>query len=216
MAKANTKTATTKTVQRATILKSAPRDKKEKVLSFLEKQDAIALLVIEAASAIETHNLDGLGKWLTLGNALKTYQTNWVANGGSLNARATKKAPLASWLAYWKASAFSYLDENSVSDALFIANNWDKVATESKKDLEGKLAGLESGSVKDKINKQLNKQAGGKAQGPANKNTSKKNKPVTAQSIVDTALATATKHDVSIADVLKTLKATLEKAIKKS
>lgn len=225
MAKANTKAATTKaatatkTVQRATILKSAPRShaKIEDVPTFLQMQDKIALKVIDAAQAIKDHNSSGLGKWLTLGELLVEYKKNWVVNGGKPNARSTKANPNASFLSYWKGGSFAYLSENDVSGAMFIAENWGKVSAADKADLDGSLLSGEVGTVKNAVKKAIDaksKKAGGKAQGPANKNTSKK--PVTAQSIVDTALATATKHDVSIADVLKTLKATLEKAIKKS
>jgi len=52
-------------------------------------------------------------------------------------------------------------------------------------------------------------------QGPATSGTSKKTETVSAQSIVDNALATAAKHNIKIADVLLTLKNTLEKTAKK-
>ena len=58
----------------------------------------------------------------------------------------------------------------------------------------------------------------GVKQGPATSATSKKTKKsatVSAQSIVDNALATAAKHNIKISDVLLTLKNTLEKTAKK-
>ena len=58
---------------------------------------------------------------------------------------------MGSFKAYWQASDFGYLSTNTVSDAIYIAENSAIVNAETRKDIEGNLTGLSSDNIKKKI-----------------------------------------------------------------
>ena len=106
------------------------------------------------------------------------------------------------------------MNKYHASDAVKIAQNWAFAAQIDPEEIA--VGGVNK--IRMAIDEVINGKKKAPKQGPATSGTSKKSKKsatVSAQSIVDNALATAAKHNIKIADVLLTLKNTLEKTAKK-
>ena len=211
MAKTATKTAktsktATKTAQKIVNIKTTTKQRKAKT----EKPDLSKLnsplfdTVIDNTEKLTAHNKTGLSYWKAIGDSIISIRKNWIAAGGDIKARGD-----ASFASYRDNSAIGFMSKQDVSDAILIAKNWSVV---TKIDDTESLNGLGVSACKKAIKAAQKKPS---KQGPATSATSKKNETVSAQSIVDNALATAAKHNIKIADVLLTLKNTLEKTAKK-
>ena len=204
-AKKTAKTSTaTKTAQRAVKIKTNKSQRKAKA----EKPDLSKLnsplfdTVIDNTEKLTENAKTGLSYWKAIGDSIIEIRANWIANGGDIKARGD-----ASFKTYRETSPIGFMSKQDVSDAMLIAKNWSVVC---KMDNTESLDAMGVSKCKKAIS-DAKKPA--QQQGPANKNTSKKT--VSAQSIVDNALATAAKHGVAVSDLLITLKTTLEKTAKK-
>ena len=211
MAKTATKTAktsktATKTPVRAVNIKTNKSQRKAKA----EKPDLGKLnsplfdTVIDNTEKLTENAKTGLSYWKAIGDSIISIRANWIANGGDIKARGD-----ASFKTYRETSPIGFMSKQDVSDAMLIAKNWSVVC---KMDDTESLDAMGVSKCKKAIS-EAKKPA--QQQGPANKNTSKKTKSVSAQSIVDNALATAAKHGIKVSDLLITLKTTLEKTAKK-
>ena len=165
--------------------------------------------VIDNTEKLTANAKTGLSYWKAIGDNLIEIRKNWIANGGDIKARGE-----ASFSTYRDNSSIGFMSKQDVSDAILIAKNWSIV---SKMDDTESLDAMGVSKCKKAIKDTQKKSS---KQGPATSGTSKKSKKtksetVSAQSIVDNALATAAKHNIKIADVLLTLKNTLEKTAKK-
>jgi len=225
--KKTTKTSTaTKTTQRATVIKTTPaqRRTKKETLSF-ENIIAPLLAGIEENQVLIHDNAKlGATYWKGIGDYLIELQSAWIANGGDIAWRGKNrtKNPISSEhpesFPEFRERVTS-LNKHHASDAVKIAQNW---AFAAQIDPEEISAGGVN-KIRTKIDEVINGKKKTPKQGPATSGTSKENKKtgdeksdtVSAQSIVDNALATAAKHNIKIADVLLTLKNTLEKTAKK-
>jgi len=202
--KKTAKATATKTPVRATKIKTNKSQRKAKA----EKPDLSKLnsplfdTVIDNTEKLTENAKTGLSYWKAIGDSIIEIRANWIANGGDIKARGD-----ASFKTYRETSPIGFMSKQDVSDAMLIAKNW---AVVCKMDDTESLDAMGVSKCKKAIS-EAKKPA--QKQGPANKNTSKKS--VSAQSIVDNALATAAKHNIKIADVLLTLKNTLEKTAKK-
>ena len=202
--KTATKKTATKTAQKVVNIKTTAKQRRAKT----EKPDLSKLnsplfsTVIDNTEKLTENAKTGLSYWKAIGDSIIEIRANWIANGGDIKARGD-----ASFKTYRETSPIGFMSKQDVSDAMLIAKNW---AVVCKMDDTESLDAMGVSKCKKAIS-EAKKPA--QKQGPANKNTSKKS--VSAQSIVDNALATAAKHNIKIADVLLTLKNTLEKTAKK-
>ena len=203
---AKTSKTATKTAQKVVTIKTTAKERKAKT----EKPDLTSLngplfsTVIDNTEKLAENAKTGLSYWKAIGDNLIEIRKNWIANGGDIKARGE-----ASFSTYRDNSSIGFMSKQDVSDAILIAQNWSIV---TKIDDTESLNGLGVSACKKAI-KAAQKPTS--KQGPATSETSKKTETVSAQSIVDNALATAAKHNIKIADVLLTLKTTLEKTAKK-
>ena len=213
MANTAKKTATKKTSKTATKtntkvvnIKTTAKERKAKT----EKPDLSTLnsplfsTVIDNTEKLAENAKTGLSYWKTIGDNLIEIRKNWIAAGGDIKARGE-----ASFATYRETSSIGFMSKQDVSDAILIAKNW---AVVTKMDDTESLDAMGVSKCKKAIKEAQKKTS---KQGPATSATSKKTETVSAQSIVDNALATAAKHNIKIADVLLTLKNTLEKTAKK-
>jgi len=204
--KKTTKATATKTAQKVVNIKTTAkqrRTKQEQKTSF--NYNNAWNNVNDIYSEIDQNAKQGVFLWSDMGKQLIEIRTNWVKDGGDLKTRATKDGP-ESWKEHLLSkSALTYQDSQ---DAIYIAENFSVVSKMNGDELKNGV-----NDCRKKIAAHIKGQAGGKQQGPATKNTSKKS--VSAQSIVDNALATAAKHGVKVSDLLITLKTTLENQTKK-
>ena len=208
-AKKTAKTSTsTKSAAKIVNIKTTTKERKAKTEQKSTFNYTTAWTSVDALFAkIDENAKQGVFLWADMGKQLIEIRTNWVKDGGDLKTRATKEGP-ESWKEHLLSkSALTYQDSQ---DAIYIAENFSVVSQMNGDELKNGV-----NDCRKKIADHIKGKAGGKSQGPANKNTSKKTKTVSAQSIVDNALATAAKHNIKIADVLLTLKNTLEKTAKK-
>jgi len=202
--KTATKKTATKTAQKVVNIKTTAKQRKAKA----EKPDLKTLneklfdTVIDNTEKLAANAKTGLSYWKAIGDSIIEIRANWIANGGDIKARGD-----ASFKTYRETSPIGFMSKQDVSDAMLIAKNWSVVC---KMDDTESLDAMGVSKCKKAISEAKKPAA---QQGPTNKNTSKKS--VSAQSIVDNALATAAKHNIKIADVLLTLKNTLEKTSKK-
>jgi len=206
-AKKTAKTSTaTKTNTKVVNIKTTTKERKAKT----EKPDLTNLngplftTVIDNTEKLAENAKTGLSYWKAIGDNLIEIRKNWIANGGDIKARGD-----VSFKSYRETSPIGFMSKQDVSDAILIAQNWSVV---SKMDDTESLNAMGVSKCKKAIKDAQKKTP---KQGPATSNSSKKTKTVSAQSIVDNALATAAKHNIKIADVLLTLKNTLEKTAKK-
>jgi len=204
---ATKKTSTaTKTNTKVVNIKTTTKERKAKT----EKPDLTNLngplftTVIDNTEKLAENAKTGLSYWKAIGDNLIEIRKNWIANGGDIKARGD-----VSFKSYRETSPIGFMSKQDVSDAILIAQNWSVV---SKMDDTDSLDAMGVSKCKKAIKEAQKKTP---KQGPATSATSKKNETVSAQSIVDNALATAAKHNIKIADVLLTLKNTLEKTAKK-
>ena len=202
--KKTAKATATKTPVRATKIKTNKSQRRAKT----EKPDLKTLneklfdTVIENTEKLAENAKTGLSYWKAIGDNLIEIRKNWIAAGGDIKARGE-----ASFASYRETSSIGFMSKQDVSDAMLIAQNW---AVVTKIDDTESLNGLGVSACKKAI-KAAQKPA--QKKGPATSATS--NKSVSAQSIVDNALATAAKHGVKVSDLLITLKTTLENQTKK-
>ena len=224
-AKKTAKKTATKTAQRATVIKTTTKERRaKKETPTLEVLQAPLIETIEDNQIkIEANAKTGLSYWKAIGDAFIAIERNWITAGGSLvwRAKDRTKKPISSAdpesFAEYK-RRISSLDKRDVSRSIQIAQNWHIVCG---MDTADKLDGLGVKSCTDAIEAHLNAKKPKGKQGPATAATSskkgakEKSATVSAQSIVDNALATAKKHNIKIADLLLTLKNTLEKTAKK-
>ena len=200
-AKAKPEFVTETPVQKAVILNETKASHKEKT----EKPDLKTLnkvlftKVIFNTEKLAANAKTGLSYWKAIGDNLIEIRKNWIAAGGDIKARGE-----ASFATYRETSSIGFMSKQDVSDAILIAKNW---AVVTKMDNTESLDAMGVSKCKKAIKAAQKKTS---KQGPATSATSKKNETVSAQSIVDNALATAAKHNIKIADVLLTLKSTLE------
>ena len=208
----NTATKTAKTAKN-TATKSAAKIVNIKGKAKKETPDLTSLngplfsTVIDNTEKLNANAKTGLSYWKAIGDNLIEIRKNWIANGGDIKARGD-----VSFKSYRETSPIGFMSKQDVSDAILIAQNWSVV---SKMDDTDSLDAMGVSKCKKAIKDAQKKSS---KQGPATSGTSKKSKKsatVSAQSIVDNALATAAKHNIKIADVLLTLKNTLEKTAKK-
>ena len=206
-AKKTAKTSTaTKTNTKVVNIKTTTKERKAKT----EKPDLTSLngplftTVIDNTEKLAENAKTGLSYWKAIGDNLIEIRKNWVTAGGDIKARGE-----ASFATYRDNSSIGFMSKQDVSDAILIAKNW---AVVSKMDDTESLDAMGVSKCKKAIKEAQKKTP---KQGPATSATSKKTETVSAQSIVDNALATAAKHNIKIADVLLTLKNTLEKTAKK-
>ena len=204
---ATKKTSTaTKTNTKVVNIKTTTKERKAKT----EKPDLTSLngplfsTVIDNTEKLADNAKTGLSYWKAIGDNLIEIRKNWIANGGDIKARGD-----VSFKSYRETSPIGFMSKQDVSDAILIAQNWSVV---SKMDDTDSLDAMGVSKCKKAIKEAQKKTP---KQGPATSATSKKTETVSAQSIVDNALATAAKHNIKIADVLLTLKNTLEKTAKK-
>jgi len=204
---ATKKTSTaTKTNTKVVNIKTTTKERKAKT----EKPDLTNLngplftTVIDNTEKLAENAKTGLSYWKAIGDNLIEIRKNWIANGGDIKARGD-----VSFKSYRETSPIGFMSKQDVSDAILISQNWSIV---SKIDGTESLNAMGVSKCKKAIIAAKKKSP---TQGPATSNTSKKTETVSAQSIVDNALATAAKHNIKIADVLLTLKNTLEKTAKK-
>ena len=203
-AKKTAKTSTaTKTAKKVVNIKTTTKQRRAKA----EKPDLSKLnsplfdTVIDNTEKLTENAKTGLSYWKAIGDSIISIRANWIANGGDIKARGD-----ASFKTYRETSPIGFMSKQDVSDAMLIAKNW---AVVCKMDDTESLDAMGVSKCKKAIS-EAKKPA--QQQGPANKNTSKKT--VSAQSIVDNALATAAKHGIKVSDLLITLKTTLEKTAK--
>jgi len=203
-AKKTAKTSTaTKTAKKVVNIKTTTKQRRAKA----EKPDLSKLnsplfdTVIDNTEKLTENAKTGLSYWKAIGDSIISIRANWIANGGDIKARGD-----ASFKTYRETSPIGFMSKQDVSDAMLIAKNWSVVC---KMDDTESLDAMGVSKCKKAIS-EAKKPA--QQQGPANKNTSKKT--VSAQSIVDNALATAAKHGIKVSDLLITLKTTLEKTAK--
>jgi len=213
-------------VQKAVVLKDTKASHKAKTetLSF-EKIIAPMLAGIEENQILIHDNAKlGASYWKGIGDHLIALQSAWIANGGDIAWRGKNrtKNPISS--AHPESfpefrERVTALNKHHASDAVKIAQNWSVTVQINPEEIsEGGV-----NKIRTKIDEVINGKKKTPKQGPATSGTSKENKKtgdeksdtVSAQSIVDNALATAAKHNIKIADVLLTLKNTLEKTAKK-
>ena len=206
-AKKTAKTSTsTKSAAKIVNIKTTTKERKAKT----EKPDLTSLngplftTVIDNTEKLAENAKTGLSYWKAIGDNLIEIRKNWVTAGGDIKARGE-----ASFATYRDNSSIGFMSKQDVSDAILIAKNW---AVVSKMDDTESLDAMGVSKCKKAIKEAQKKTP---KQGPATSGNSKKNETVSAQSIVDNALATAAKHNIKIADVLLTLKNTLEKTAKK-
>jgi len=202
--KTATKKTATKTAQKVVNIKTTAKQRRAKT----EKPDLGKLnsplfdTVIDNTEKLTENAKTGLSYWKAIGDSIIEIRANWIANGGDVKARGD-----ASFKTYRETSPIGFMSKQDVSDAMLIAKNWSVVC---KMDDTESLDAMGVSKCKKAISEAKKPK---QQQGPANKNTSKKT--VSAQSIVDNALATAAKHGVAVSDLLITLKTTLEKTAKK-
>ena len=147
--KATKKTTATKTAKR--IVKLVPVGPDDAQQNKIDQAGLVAN-IIASATKIEDSTKAQLANWIDLGNDLIEYRAAYVASGlGTITSRATTDNPMGSFKAYWSASDFGYLSPNTVSDAIYIAENSAIVNAETRKDIEGNLTGLSSDNIKKKI-----------------------------------------------------------------
>ena len=203
---AKTSKTATKTAQKVVNIKTTTkqrRAKQEQKSTF--NYDQAWTSVGALFEKIDQNAKQGVFLWSDMGKQLIEIRTNWVKDGGDLKTRATKDGP-ESWKEHLLSkSSLTYQDSQ---DAIYIAENFSVVSKMNGDELKNGV-----NDCRKKIAAHIKGKAGGKQQGPANKNTSKKS--VSAQSIVDNALATAANHGIKVSDLLITLKTTLEKTAKK-
>ena len=208
----NTATKTAKTAKN-TATKSAAKIVNIKGKAKKETPDLTSLngplfsTVIDNTEKLNANAKTGLSYWKAIGDNLIEIRKNWIANGGDIKARGD-----VSFKSYRETSPIGFMSKQDVSDAILIAQNWSVV---SKMDDTDSLDAMGVSKCKKAIKDAQKKSS---KQGPATSGTSKKSKKsatVSAQSIVYNALAAAAKHNIKIADVLLTLKNTLEKTAKK-
>lgn len=203
--KKTAKATATKTPVRAVKIKTNKSQRKAKA----EKPDLGKLnsplfdTVIDNTEKLTENAKTGLSYWKAIGDSIIQIRTNWIAAGGDIKARGD-----ASFKTYRETSPIGFMSKQDVSDAMLIAKNWSVVC---KMDDTESLDAMGVSKCKKAISEAKKPK---QQQGPANKNTSKKTKSVSAQSIVDNALATAAKHGIKVSDLLITLKTTLEKTAK--
>jgi len=202
--KTATKKTATKTAQKVVNIKTTAKQRRAKT----EKPDLGKLnsplfdTVIDNTEKLTENAKTGLSYWKAIGDSIIEIRANWIANGGDVKARGD-----ASFKTYRETSPIGFMSKQDVSDAMLIAKNWSVVC---KMDDTESLDAMGVSKCKKAISEAKKPK---QQQGPSNKNTSKKS--VSAQSIVDNALATAAKHGVAVSDLLITLKTTLEKTAKK-
>ena len=205
-AKAKPEFVTETPVQKAVVLNETKASHKEKT----EKPDLTSLngplfsTVIDNTEKLAENAKTGLSYWKTIGDNLIEIRKNWIAAGGDIKARGE-----ASFATYRETSSIGFMSKQDVSDAILIAKNW---AVVTKMDDTESLDAMGVSKCKKAIKAAQSKPS---KQGPATSATSKKTETVSAQSIVDNALATAAKHGIKVSDLLITLKTTLEKTAKK-
>ena len=208
-------------VQKAVVLKDTKASHKAKTETpSFEKIIAPMLAGIEENQVLIHDNAKlGASYWKGIGDHLIALQSAWVANGGDIAWRGKNrtKTPIDS------ANPESFpefrervtsLNKSHASDAVKIAQNWSFAAQIDPEEIA--VGGVNK--IRKAIDEVIKEGTHGVKQGPATSATSNKTKKsdtVSAQSIVDNALATAAKHNIKIADVLLTLKNTLEKTAKK-
>ena len=202
--KTATKKTATKTAQKVVNIKTTTKQRRAKT----EKPDLKTLnkvlftKVIFNTEKLTENAKTGLSYWKAIGDSIIEIRANWIAAGGDIKARGD-----ASFKTYRETSPIGFMSKQDVSDAMLIAKNWSVVC---KMDDTESLDAMGVSKCKKAISEAKKPAA---QQGPSNKNTSKKS--VSAQSIVDNALATAAKHGVAVSDLLITLKTTLENQAKK-
>ena len=201
--KTATKKTATKTAQKVVNIKTTTKQRRAKT----EKPDLKTLnkvlftKVIFNTEKLTENAKTGLSYWKAIGDSIIEIRANWIAAGGDIKARGD-----ASFKTYRETSPIGFMSKQDISDAMLIAKNWSVVC---KMDDTESLDAMGVSKCKKAISEAKKPAA---QQGPANKNTSKKT--VSAQSIVDNALATAAKHGIKVSDLLITLKTTLEKTAK--
>ena len=211
-AKKTAKTSTaTKTANKVVNIKTTTKERKAKTEQKSTFNYTTAWTSVDALFAkIDENAKQGVFLWSDMGKQLIEIRTNWVKDGGDLKTRATKEGP-ESWKEHLLSkSALTYQDSQ---DAIYIAENFSVVSQMNGDELKNGV-----NDCRKKIADHIKEGTHGVKQGPATSATSKKTKKsatVSAQSIVDNALATAAKHNIKISDVLLTLKNTLEKTAKK-
>jgi len=218
-AKAKPEFVTETPVQKAVVLnetKASHKAKKE--TPTFAKIIAPMLAGIEENQVLIHENAKlGATYWKGIGDYLIELQKAWVANGGDISWRGKNRTKTPIDAANPESfpefrERVTSLNKHHASDSVKIAQNWSFAAQIDPEEIA--IGGVNK--IKSKIDEVINgKKKGTKKQGPATSNTSKKTETVSAQSIVDNALATAAKHNIKIADVLLTLKNTLEKTAKK-
>jgi hypothetical protein len=203
---AKTSKTASKTAQKIVNIKTTTKERKAKT----EKPDLKTLnkvlftKVIFNTEKLAENAKTGLSYWKAIGDNLIEIRKNWIAAGGDIKARGE-----ASFATYRETSSIGFMSKQDVSDAILIAKNW---AVVTKMDDTESLDAMGVSKCKKAIKEAQKKTP---KQGPATSATSKKTKSVSAQSIVDNALATAAKHGIKVSDLLITLKTTLENQAKK-
>ena len=221
-AKTSTATKTAKTAKN-TATKSAAKIvnvKAKKETPSFEKIIAPMLAGIEENQVLIHDNAKlGATYWKGIGDYLIELQSAWIANGGDIAWRGKNRTKTPIDAA--NPESFSEfrervtsLNKSHASDAVKIAQNWSFAAQIDPEEIA--VGGVNK--IRKAIDEVIKEGTHGVKQGPATSGKSKKSKKsatVSAQSIVDNALAAAAKHNIKIADVLLTLKNTLEKTAKK-
>ena len=149
MTKSATKSAAPKSAAKSAATKSSKR-----IVTLPPKASKLTLVetIVDFAYKIENNAIGQLQNYIDLGTAIIEYRAQYVATGlGTITSRATTENPMGSFKAYWQASDFGYLSTNTVSDAIYIAENSAIVNAELRKDIEGNLTGLSSDNIKKKI-----------------------------------------------------------------
>ena len=200
-AKAKPEYVTETPVQKAVVLNDTKTSHKEKTETpdLKTVNEKLFARVISNTTKLAENAKTGLSYWKAIGDNLIEIRKNWIAAGGDIKARGE-----ASFATYRETSSIGFMSKQDVSDAILIAKNW---AVVTKMDDTDSLDAMGVSKCKKAIKEAQKKTP---KQGPATSGTSKKTETVSAQSIVDNALATAAKHNIKIADVLLTLKNTLE------
>ena len=162
MTKSATKSAAPKSAAKSAATKSSKRIVKLPPLGPDDAQQVktdqatpkltLVETIVDFAYKIENNAIGQLQNYIDLGTAIIEYRAQYVATGlGTITSRATTENPMGSFKAYWQASDFGYLSTNTVSDAIYIAENSAIVNAELRKDIEGNLTGLSSDNIKKKI-----------------------------------------------------------------
>ena len=151
--KATTKSAATKSSKRIVKLPPlGPDDAQQVKTDKASPKLTLVETIVDFAYKIENNAIGQLQNYIDLGTAIIEYRAQYVASGlGTITSRATTENPMGSFKAYWQASDFGYLSTNTVSDAIYIAENSAIVNAELRKDIEGNLTGLSSDNIKKKI-----------------------------------------------------------------